>query len=121
LARKQLHRGIHRSTAELETGIIGFIEAHNENPNPYHWTKSAAEILAFIKRFWQRGYFSTTPATSPMTSSCDISIDIPAKTASVPRHDRSGGSRSGGCPDAIGHTITGEWSGSGKPKDGVLI
>jgi len=55
LARKQLHRGIHRSTAELEAGIIAFIEAHNENPKPYRWTKSAAEILAFVKRLWQRG------------------------------------------------------------------
>ena len=35
LTRKQLQRGVHRSTAELEDDIIAFIEAHNENPRPY--------------------------------------------------------------------------------------
>src|SRR3546814_6559013 len=31
LTRKQLQRGVHRSTAELETDITAFIAAHNEN------------------------------------------------------------------------------------------
>ncbi|MBK45639.1 MAG: IS630 family transposase, partial [Roseovarius sp.] len=31
-----------------------FIEAHNENPKPYKWVKSADEILASVKRFCQR-------------------------------------------------------------------
>jgi hypothetical protein len=34
------------------------------------------------------------PATSPMTSSCDIPTDTPTKTASAPRHDPTGVSRS---------------------------
>ena len=54
LTRKQLQRGVHRSTAELEADIIAFIEAHNENPKPYRWVKSADEILASVKRFCQR-------------------------------------------------------------------
>ena len=32
LTRKQLQRGVHRSTAELEADIAAFIEAHNANP-----------------------------------------------------------------------------------------
>lgn len=35
LTRKQLQRGVHRSTAELEADITAFIAAHNENPKPY--------------------------------------------------------------------------------------
>lgn len=35
LTRKQLHRGVHRSTAELEAEITAFIAAHNEDPKPY--------------------------------------------------------------------------------------
>ena len=54
LTRKQLQRGVHRSTAELEEDTIAFIETYNENPKPYRWTKSADEILAAVKRFCQR-------------------------------------------------------------------
>lgn len=45
---------VHRSTAELEADIVVYIEAHNENPKPYRWVKSADEILAAVKRFCQR-------------------------------------------------------------------
>lgn len=38
LTRKQLQRGVHRSTAELEADITAFIAAHNENPKPYKWS-----------------------------------------------------------------------------------
>src|ERR1700710_1563700 len=54
LTRKQLKRGVHRSTTELEADIVAFIEAHNENPKPYKWVKSADEILASVKRFCQK-------------------------------------------------------------------
>lgn len=54
LPRKQLQRGVHRSTAKLDADIIAFIEAHNQNPKPYRWTKSANEILASVKRFCQK-------------------------------------------------------------------
>jgi len=51
LTRKQLQRGVHRSTAELEADIMKFVGCHNENPKPYKWVKSADEILAAVKRF----------------------------------------------------------------------
>ncbi len=31
--------------------IMSFIDAHNEQPKPYKWVKSADEILASAKRF----------------------------------------------------------------------
>lgn len=54
LTRKQLQRGVHRSTAELEADIAAFIVAHNEKPRPYKWVKSADDILASVKRFCQK-------------------------------------------------------------------
>jgi transposase len=54
LTRKQLQRGVHCSTAQLEADILTFIDRHNENPKPYRWTKSADEILASVKRFCQK-------------------------------------------------------------------
>ena len=54
LTRKQLQRGVHRSTAELESDITAFIAAYNRNPKPYKWVKSADEILASVKRFCQK-------------------------------------------------------------------
>ena len=54
LTRKQLQRGVHRTVAELEADIAAFIDAHNENPKPYRWVKSADEILASVKRFCRK-------------------------------------------------------------------
>jgi transposase len=54
LTRKQLRRGVHRSTRELETAIREFLEVHNENPKPFVWTKSADEILASVAAFCKR-------------------------------------------------------------------
>ena len=44
-------RSEQRSVAELEADIMAFIEAHNNDPKPYKWVKSADEILASVKRF----------------------------------------------------------------------
>jgi transposase len=54
LTTKQLRRGAHRSVAELERAIEEFLAAHNDDPKPFVWTKSADEILASIARFAQR-------------------------------------------------------------------
>jgi transposase len=51
LTRKQIQRGVHTSTGQLEADIRTFIEHHNEKPAPFKWTKSADEILASVKRF----------------------------------------------------------------------
>ena len=52
--RKQLQRGVHRSTLQFEADIRAFIETHNENPRPFRWMKSADKILAAVKRFCLR-------------------------------------------------------------------
>jgi hypothetical protein len=58
LTTKQLRRGAHRSVAELERAIHDFLDAHNEAPKPFVWTKSADEILASIGRFAERTLFA---------------------------------------------------------------
>jgi transposase len=54
LTDKQLRRGVHRSTAELEDAILGYIDTVNADPKPFRWTKSADQILGSIKRFCLR-------------------------------------------------------------------
>jgi transposase len=51
LTEKQIRRGVHRSTHELEGAIRGYIETVNDDPKPFRWIKSADQILASIKRF----------------------------------------------------------------------
>ena len=54
LTEKQLRRGVHRNTRELEQAIPRFIESTNDNPMPFVWTKTADEILATLARFCTR-------------------------------------------------------------------
>ncbi len=54
LTRKQIQRGVHTSTAQLEADIRSFIDQHNAEPKPFRWTKSADDILASVKRFCQK-------------------------------------------------------------------
>ena len=39
LTRKQLQRGVHTSTRQLEADIRAFIEKHNEDPKPFRWNQ----------------------------------------------------------------------------------
>lgn len=54
LTDKQLRRGIHRSTVELEQTIYRYLETTNHKPKPFVWTKTADQILASIARFCHR-------------------------------------------------------------------
>ena len=54
LTEKQLRRGVHRSTRELELAIRRYIDLTNAHPQPFIWTKTADEILASVARFCQR-------------------------------------------------------------------
>lgn len=54
LTEQQLRRGVFRSTCSLETTIRNYINAHNEEPKPFTWTKTADEILESVARFCQR-------------------------------------------------------------------
>ncbi len=54
LTERQLRRGAHRSTRELETALLGYLEHHNREARPFVWTKTADEILAAVARYCQR-------------------------------------------------------------------
>lgn len=54
LTEKQIRRGTHRSTRQLEEAIRNYLELNNANPKPFVWTKSADDIMASIERFCMR-------------------------------------------------------------------
>ena len=54
LTEKQLRRGAHRSTRELEDAIRRYLELSNRNPKAFIWTKTADQILESLGRFCKR-------------------------------------------------------------------
>ena len=54
LTERQLRRGTHRSTRELESAIKEFLDVHNAAPKPFVWTKTADRILDSLARFCRR-------------------------------------------------------------------
>src|SRR5215831_15516596 len=54
LTEKQLRRGAHRSTRELEAAITRYLALTNDAPKPFVWTKTADEILESVARFCRR-------------------------------------------------------------------
>ena len=54
LTEKQLRRGVHQSSAELEAAIYRYLDVTNEDPKPLVWTKTADQILASVARLCQR-------------------------------------------------------------------
>jgi transposase len=54
LTEKQLRRGVHRSTRELEDAIRRYVAITNAAPKPFVWTKTADEILDSVARFCHR-------------------------------------------------------------------
>ena len=54
LTEKQIRRGTHRSTRQLEDAIRDYLKRNNADPKPFVWTKSADAILASIERFCLR-------------------------------------------------------------------
>jgi transposase len=49
--RNVTKRGVHQSTRALEKDVHEFLEAHNEDPKPFVWTKTADQILDSLKRY----------------------------------------------------------------------
>lgn len=54
LTEKQIRRGAHRSTRELEAAIKRYLVLTNAAPKPFVWTKTADEILESVARFCRR-------------------------------------------------------------------
>src|SRR3546814_20535663 len=51
LTEKQIRRGVHRSTRQLEAAIKAYIDTVNAQPKPFKWTNSADDIQASFTRF----------------------------------------------------------------------
>jgi hypothetical protein len=56
LTNNQLRRGAYQRVPKLKAAIQEFIDAHQEHPQPFVWTKTADQILASIARFAQRTF-----------------------------------------------------------------
>lgn len=54
LTERQIKRGAHRSTKELETAVMAYIEHRNRDPKPFTWVRTADQILAAVRRFCER-------------------------------------------------------------------
>ena len=51
VSRRVTARGVHRSTRALEKDVRAFLKAHNDDPKPFVWTKTADQILANLRRY----------------------------------------------------------------------
>ena len=63
ITEKQIRRGIYQSVTALQHAITSFVDQHNTNPKPFHWIKSADDILASIERFCLRNGPDITETT----------------------------------------------------------
>jgi len=54
LTERQLRRNSFRSTIQLEQAIRDFLAAHNSEPKPFIWAKTADQILDSIARYCRR-------------------------------------------------------------------
>jgi len=50
ITRKRIRRGAFRSVSDLVEAIHSYIALNNADPKPFHWTKSAEEILEKVGR-----------------------------------------------------------------------
>lgn len=51
LTNRRIRRGSFRSTRQLEQAIKTYLDANNESPKSFQWTKTADDILHSVKRF----------------------------------------------------------------------
>jgi transposase len=54
LTNRKLRRATHRSVAELEADLNAWIQAWNDDPKPFVWTKTADAILDSLASYLQR-------------------------------------------------------------------
>jgi transposase len=60
LTNRRIRRGAFRSVKELEAAIRDYIDANNDHPKPFVWTKTADQILNSIARYAQRTLDTST-------------------------------------------------------------
>lgn len=51
LTLRQLKHGVHTSVRQLTAAINDFVEAHNDDPRPFIWTRTADQIIDSLARF----------------------------------------------------------------------
>ena len=51
LTERQIRRGTHRSTVQLEQAIRHYLHTYNRSPTPFLWSMTADEILESLERF----------------------------------------------------------------------
>ncbi len=54
LTERQIKRGSHRSTVELERAIRDYLAVYNQSPTPFIWHKTADQIIESVGRFCTR-------------------------------------------------------------------
>ncbi|RAZ92845.1 IS630 family transposase [Mesorhizobium hawassense] len=50
LSKRRLRRGVFHSVVDLQAAINRFLEEHNQQPKPFHWTADPDKIIAAVKR-----------------------------------------------------------------------
>src|SRR5450631_869387 len=73
LTAQAVRRGSFTSVADLESSIAAFLEAWNENPNPFVWTATVAAIQAKLSRCRQTLEQIKPGCTAPRTRKKTIS------------------------------------------------
>lgn len=63
ITERRIRRDAFRSVAELETAIESYLQAHNRQPQPFVWTKSADLILHKVQKLAERLAPPTIPET----------------------------------------------------------
>lgn len=54
LTNRKLRRSAHRSVTELKADVQAWINAWNEDPKPFVWTKTADQILETLAAYCQQ-------------------------------------------------------------------
>jgi transposase len=54
ITERRIRRGTFRSVADLEAAIESYVQAHNRQPRPFVWTKSADLILQKVQNLAER-------------------------------------------------------------------
>lgn len=93
LTEKQIRRGTHRSTRQLEQAVRSYLVSYNADPKPFVWAKSADEILASIERFCLRisnsGHWPAPRRRRPRhpgSAPCALPSEPPTQPCTLARH-----------------------------------
>ena len=80
LTAKAVRRGSFTSVADLESSIAAFLEAWNENPNPFVWTATVESIQAKLARCRQTLEQIKPSCTAPRTRKKKIKSPVISRT-----------------------------------------